>query len=419
MQKNTPRGRPSVVWRSFMDSISEKPAETLDWNVDTEVQLFHAMKGHKPVGVNRYFQMACIHEKFSASLNKDISSQTIWDHLDTMYDMAALHESEILPFPNPENEFGLPDNDFGDLLSKRKEKGSIDKESSKRAPSPAARSSMGGKVRVDDSSASKKPEATGGKTGKGDWNAAKSSPVPSAGGKIRRSEAEAASRSGAKSTSGTTSRKGDMGTPKQSASSTSKVKPEHAHGKVKNDSTPSHKSGRLESPASSNTKAQRADISSSNNQGVPRIKTKPDTKSSKTSETKSDSKHQDGLHDKHKQSFTKGSKGESKTDGKADSKAESKGESKDHPRGEPKGGGGAKGDSTSVGTKRSEPSKAKEMPGRKSEGRGKADDDTTPVKGSSRQAKEEPQETAPKRKRTARLDTPKTNSPQVTKSRRR
>lgn len=58
------------------------------------------------------------------------------------------------------------------------------------------RSSMGGKVRVDDSSASKKPEATGGKTGKGDWNAAKSSPVPSAGGKIRRSEAEAASRQG-------------------------------------------------------------------------------------------------------------------------------------------------------------------------------------------------------------------------------
>lgn len=49
------------------------------------------------------------------------------------------HESEILPFPNPENEFGLPDNDFGDLLSKRKEKGSVDKESSKRAPSPAAR----------------------------------------------------------------------------------------------------------------------------------------------------------------------------------------------------------------------------------------------------------------------------------------
>ncbi|KAL1421340.1 hypothetical protein MTO96_023179 [Rhipicephalus appendiculatus] len=376
-----------------MDSIYEKPAETLDWNVDTEVQLFHAMKGHKPVGVNRYFQMACIHEKFSASLNKDISSQTIWDHLDTMYDMAALHESEILPFPNPENEFVLPDNDFGDLLSKRKEKVSVDKEFSKRAPSPAARSSMGGKARVDDCSASKKPEATGGKTGKGDWNAAKASPIPSAGGKIRRSEAEAASRPGYKSSSGASSRKSDVGTPKHSASSVSKVKPEHAHGKVKNDSTPSHKS----SPASNNTKAQRADASNPNSQGLPRVK------------SKSDSKHPDGLHEKpHKQPLAKGgAKGESRTDGP-------KGESKDHPRGEPKGGGGV---NTSAGTK---PSKAKELPGRKSEGRGKAEDDNTLAKGSFRQhVKEEPQETAPKRKRTSRLDTPKSNSSQVTKSRRR
>ncbi|KAL3172229.1 hypothetical protein MRX96_013209 [Rhipicephalus microplus] len=167
-----------------MASSSGKPAENFDWNVDTEVQLFHAMKGHKPVGVNRYFHMACILEKFSASLNKDISSQTIWEHLDTMYDMAALHESEIIPFPNYDNEFVLPDNDFGDLMSSRPG-------SSKRAPSPAARSSTGGEVRGNDCSASKKPEATGGKTGKDDWNAAK---VPSAGVKIRRGEGEPASR---------------------------------------------------------------------------------------------------------------------------------------------------------------------------------------------------------------------------------
>lgn len=33
-----------------MDPVLEKSTENLDWNVDTEVQLFHAMKGHKPVG---------------------------------------------------------------------------------------------------------------------------------------------------------------------------------------------------------------------------------------------------------------------------------------------------------------------------------------------------------------------------------
>lgn len=107
---------------------SENVAEGIEWNVDTEVQLFYAMHGHKPVGkiwlysfskqcvevlwyiqsiwysmkadfhlfsfsfagVNKYFQMACILEKFRNSVNKDITSKVIWDHLDTMYDMQAL-----------------------------------------------------------------------------------------------------------------------------------------------------------------------------------------------------------------------------------------------------------------------------------------------------------------------------------------
>jgi hypothetical protein len=42
------------------------------------------------LGVNKYFQMACILEKFRNSVNKDITSKVIWDHLDTMYDMQAL-----------------------------------------------------------------------------------------------------------------------------------------------------------------------------------------------------------------------------------------------------------------------------------------------------------------------------------------
>lgn len=42
------------------------------------------------LGVNKYFQMACILEKFRNSVNRDITSKVIWDHLDTMYDMQAL-----------------------------------------------------------------------------------------------------------------------------------------------------------------------------------------------------------------------------------------------------------------------------------------------------------------------------------------
>uniref|UniRef100_A0A8C6XPR9 MRG domain binding protein n=1 Tax=Naja naja TaxID=35670 RepID=A0A8C6XPR9_NAJNA len=76
---------------------------------EVEVCLFHAMLGHKPVGVNRHFHMICIRDKFSQNIGRQISSKVIWDHLSTMYDMQALHESEILPFPNSEKNFILPE----------------------------------------------------------------------------------------------------------------------------------------------------------------------------------------------------------------------------------------------------------------------------------------------------------------------
>uniref|UniRef100_A0A8D0HEH9 MRG domain binding protein n=1 Tax=Sphenodon punctatus TaxID=8508 RepID=A0A8D0HEH9_SPHPU len=60
-------------------------------------------------GVNRHFHMICIRDKFSQNIGRQISSKVIWDHLSTMYDMQALHESEILPFPNSEKNFILPE----------------------------------------------------------------------------------------------------------------------------------------------------------------------------------------------------------------------------------------------------------------------------------------------------------------------
>ncbi|XP_074867727.1 MRG/MORF4L-binding protein [Carettochelys insculpta] len=83
--------------------------EVVVWSPEVEVCLFHAMLGHKPVGVNRHFHMICIRDKFSQNIGRQISSRVIWDHLSTMYDMQALHESEILPFPNSEKNFILPE----------------------------------------------------------------------------------------------------------------------------------------------------------------------------------------------------------------------------------------------------------------------------------------------------------------------
>nr|AAQ97748.1 chromosome 20 open reading frame 20 [Danio rerio] len=101
----------------------EKPAETgvctaeesIVWSQEVEVCLFHAMLGHKPVGVNRHFHMICIRDKFSQNIGRQVSSKVIWDHLSTMYDMQALHESEILPFPNSEKSFVLPEEIIQDV----------------------------------------------------------------------------------------------------------------------------------------------------------------------------------------------------------------------------------------------------------------------------------------------------------------
>ncbi|XP_030750321.1 MRG/MORF4L-binding protein [Sitophilus oryzae] len=95
--------------------------EDIEWNVINEGQLLDAMVGHKPVGVNKYFQMALICDKFSESLNKDIDPQKIWAHLETMYNLEALDENESIPFPNNEREFCLPESEFGMLLIKKEE----------------------------------------------------------------------------------------------------------------------------------------------------------------------------------------------------------------------------------------------------------------------------------------------------------
>ncbi|XP_030624626.1 MRG/MORF4L-binding protein [Chanos chanos] len=89
--------------------------ESVVWSQEVEVCLFHAMLGHKPVGVNRHFHMICIRDKFSQNIGRQVSSKVIWDHLGTMYDMQALHESEILPFPNSEKPFVLPEDIIQDV----------------------------------------------------------------------------------------------------------------------------------------------------------------------------------------------------------------------------------------------------------------------------------------------------------------
>jgi MRG-binding protein len=83
--------------------------QAVDWNVELETQLFHAMQGHKPVGISKHFHMVCIQEQLCQMGWKQLSAEQIWKHLGTMYNLEALEETEPIPFPNNVTDFSLPE----------------------------------------------------------------------------------------------------------------------------------------------------------------------------------------------------------------------------------------------------------------------------------------------------------------------
>lgn len=93
-------------------------SEYFEWTAEDEIQLFFALDGLKPVGINKHFNMALIVERLSKSLNREISSEAVWSHLKTMYNLKALDELEPLPFPNEQTNFSLPESEFFMIPSK-------------------------------------------------------------------------------------------------------------------------------------------------------------------------------------------------------------------------------------------------------------------------------------------------------------
>ncbi|XP_050080903.1 MRG/MORF4L-binding protein [Anopheles maculipalpis] len=94
--------------------------EHSEWTPEEESHLFLAMEGVKPVGVNKHFYMACIVERLSKSLQRDIGSDAVWSHLGTLYNLKALDELEPLPFLNEECDFCLPEAEFSAAFAKRR-----------------------------------------------------------------------------------------------------------------------------------------------------------------------------------------------------------------------------------------------------------------------------------------------------------
>ena len=108
----------------MMAAVREKQEleQNLEWTAEEEAQLFLAMDGVKPVGINRHFFMACIVERLSRSLQREISSEAVWSHLRTLYNLKALDELEPpVPFVSDESEFCLPESEFSAAIAKRRQ----------------------------------------------------------------------------------------------------------------------------------------------------------------------------------------------------------------------------------------------------------------------------------------------------------
>lgn len=87
-------------------------------DMNAEIQLFTALLQHKPVGLNRHFQLLCIQQLLEENGVKDVRINQISAHLDRLYDMASLDETEMISFH--ECDFFLPEGEFGEYIERMK-----------------------------------------------------------------------------------------------------------------------------------------------------------------------------------------------------------------------------------------------------------------------------------------------------------
>ena len=67
----------------------------IKWNSELINHLLHSMKGHRPFGIDKHFQMMFILEKFRARSGLNVSAEVLWNYIDELYDIRYLTDREI------------------------------------------------------------------------------------------------------------------------------------------------------------------------------------------------------------------------------------------------------------------------------------------------------------------------------------
>ncbi len=65
----------------------------MEWSLDDEIKLFHALMQFKPVGLDRNFQMLCLAYRLNSTEKLGYPVKDIWQHLSTLYDLDDLVRS--------------------------------------------------------------------------------------------------------------------------------------------------------------------------------------------------------------------------------------------------------------------------------------------------------------------------------------
>eukprot|EP01134_Creolimax_fragrantissima_P003094 CFRG3094T1 len=77
------------------------------WTAEREIELFDALTLYKPMGFQKHFMMVLVLERLNTS-KYDFPCKEVWKHIEEMYDLETLDESQDDPVSSEFAGFCLP-----------------------------------------------------------------------------------------------------------------------------------------------------------------------------------------------------------------------------------------------------------------------------------------------------------------------
>lgn len=78
------------------------------WTTEHINHLLHAMKGYRPIGVEKHFHMMFILEKFRSRSGLNVTADALWDYIEELYDINLLSERDNEEIRKKPVEYSLP-----------------------------------------------------------------------------------------------------------------------------------------------------------------------------------------------------------------------------------------------------------------------------------------------------------------------